>query len=96
MPCRRRLNPDKSGSKNWYAETCIPYYGLEAATVSTHETIPKPRPCLGRGKLGAATHPTSHRVASSIRRPRLLVEDNSASHPLRESGGRIGDGLPSG
>ena len=25
MPSRRRLNPDKSGSKNWYAETCIPY-----------------------------------------------------------------------
>ena len=24
-PYQRRLNPDKSGSKNWYAETCIPY-----------------------------------------------------------------------
>jgi len=22
---RGELNPDKSGSKNWYAETCIPY-----------------------------------------------------------------------
>jgi hypothetical protein len=32
----------------------------------------------------------SHRVAASIRPPRLLVEDNGASHPLRESGGGLG------
>ena len=54
-------------SKDWYAETCIPY-GLHATG----------RQCQSR------------RVAASIRPPRLLVEDNGASHPLRESGGGLG------
>jgi hypothetical protein len=49
-------------------------------------SIPKLRPCLGRGMLGAATHPASHRVASSIRCP--------FGGPVRRPFGGLGMVLP--
>jgi hypothetical protein len=48
----------------------------------------KPRQ-VGVQKLVCRNLHTLRRVASSIR-PRLLVEDNDASHSLRESGGGLG------
>jgi hypothetical protein len=45
--------------------------------------------CIPYGRYGTGRHWQSIRVAASIRPPRLLVEDNGASHPLRESGGGL-------